>query len=322
MTTYNGERFLREQLDSIRKQSYQDFRLVIQDDGSTDGTEAILREYEEKDDRIEVRKNEGPHGAYCNFHSLINAVRAEEACSYYMFSDQDDIWLPDKMSFYVKLAEACDPAKPLLFYSDMWIIDGKGRRNGKSLDGLLGIRYRNRWSLFFQMNAFGCCSFFNRELLRIVPGLDPKDPLTAKIAHDAYFAKFAAMLGTIRYCPQKTTCYRRYGENVTAGQTYTIDFRKIMSRLFGFERLARDHAPTYTQSLLAIKKLEPFLSEGDRIAVKQIQKAVERGGFYALFIYLKYKIGVGKRMRTFSRALILLSGRYKKYLDGGLLREK
>ncbi len=316
MTTYNGERFLKEQLDSILLQTYRNFKLVIQDDGSTDGTWEILREYAGKDDRIALRKNEGLHGAYFNFHSLINAMKREEPFDYYMFSDQDDVFMPEKMSFYVKMAEDLDPEVPALFYSDMWIIDGEGKKTGKSLDDLLGITYRNRWSLFFQMNAFGCSSFLNRKLMMLIPDLDVTDPLTGKIAHDAYFAKFAAMLGKLRYFPQKTTCYRRYGGNVTSRQTYRIGIEKIASRLLGFEQLARDHAPTYTQSLLAIKKLEPFLTENDLKNVTKIRKAIEKGGVYGLYIYLKYKIGVGKKARTFSRGLVLLTGRYKKYLDG------
>ena len=128
MTTYNGERFLREQLDSILGQTYPNFRLVIQDDGSTDGTEEILAGYAERDDRISLRKNEGPHGAYCNFHGLMNAVRQEEPADYYMFSDQDDIWLPDKISFYVRAAESQSPDVPALFYSMCGSLTGKAER--------------------------------------------------------------------------------------------------------------------------------------------------------------------------------------------------
>ncbi|MBR7016322.1 MAG: glycosyltransferase family 2 protein [Lachnospiraceae bacterium] len=319
MTTYNGERFLREQLDSILGQTYPNFRLVIQDDGSTDGTEEILAGYAERDDRISLRKNEGPHGAYCNFHGLMNAVRQEEPADYYMFSDQDDIWLPDKISFYVRAAESQSPDVPALFYSDVWIVDGEGRKTGKSLNDLLGITYNNRWSLFYQVNTYGCTFFFNRKLLVTVPPLDTEDPMTGRMPHDAYLAKFAAMLGKLHYVPQKLMLYRRYGGNVTSNQTFAISFHKVAERLLDFEKLAHDHAPTYTQSLFTIEKMEPLLPEKDRQTVREIRDSILKGGFPALAVYLKYKIGVGKRARTVSKALVLLFGRYRKYLDGRVL---
>ncbi|MBR4154305.1 MAG: glycosyltransferase [Paludibacteraceae bacterium] len=92
MATYNGAKYLREQIDSLFVQTYRDWTLYIQDDGSKDATLDIIKEY--SDERI-VLVDVGltRQGAGMNFMSLLNMVESE----YYMFCDQDDVWFEDKM---------------------------------------------------------------------------------------------------------------------------------------------------------------------------------------------------------------------------------
>ncbi len=93
MATYNGEEFLCEQLDSIIKQTYPLYEIIVQDDGSTDKTLDILKGYADKDKRMRVLLNDGPHGINSNFYSAIVKASGE----FIAISDQDDIWLPDKI---------------------------------------------------------------------------------------------------------------------------------------------------------------------------------------------------------------------------------
>lgn len=94
MATYNGERYLREQIESIQRQTIKDWTLYIQDDGSTDATNAIIDEIAMNDDRI-VRFDIGlsKQGAGMNFMSMLNVIESK----YYMFCDQDDVWFEDKI---------------------------------------------------------------------------------------------------------------------------------------------------------------------------------------------------------------------------------
>src|SRR3546814_396876 len=98
MATFNGEAYLRQQLDSLIRQTCVSWNLVVHDDGSTDGTLAILSEYQELDPRITLM-NDGTSGlgAVGNFIHLINRTRGE----HYMFCDQDDIWLENKVACMV-----------------------------------------------------------------------------------------------------------------------------------------------------------------------------------------------------------------------------
>ena len=93
LATYNGEKYLREQLDSVLANTFTDFEIHICDDGSTDGTLEIAREYVEKYSQITLWENQENQGYTKNF---LQAVKRETA-SYFMFCDQDDIWMPDKI---------------------------------------------------------------------------------------------------------------------------------------------------------------------------------------------------------------------------------
>ena len=87
LATYNGEKYLKEQIESILNQTYSDFRLLISDDCSSDNTKEILKEYKKKDSRIVLYFQQENLGVIKNFEFLLNKVESK----FYMFSDQDDI---------------------------------------------------------------------------------------------------------------------------------------------------------------------------------------------------------------------------------------
>lgn len=93
MATYNGEKYIREQIDSILTQSVQDFEIVVCDDCSSDSTVKILREYEKKDSRIKIFVNEKNLGFLKNFEKAVSLCSGEKIA----FSDQDDIWTKDHL---------------------------------------------------------------------------------------------------------------------------------------------------------------------------------------------------------------------------------
>ena len=124
MSTYNGERYLREQIDSLLSQTNKDWILYIRDDGSTDGTVLIVKEYEREYPYkiVLLEDGLGNLGSGCSFMQLLSSVNSD----YYMFCDQDDVWLSDKIEkTYLKLRtmESEDIGKSVVVFTDLYIVD-------------------------------------------------------------------------------------------------------------------------------------------------------------------------------------------------------
>ena len=130
MATYNGEAYLKQQLDSILTQTYTNWKLVIRDDGSTDGTLGIITSYIQKDERVSLIRFGDLHGSACkNFSQLAEWAVANDKGTV-MFSDQDDIWAADKVAVSVsamnQLQHEYGAHMPLLCYSTFQLIDEQG----------------------------------------------------------------------------------------------------------------------------------------------------------------------------------------------------
>ena len=116
LATYNGEKYLKEQLDSILNQTYKNIRIIISDDCSKDTTPEILKEYQKKDDRIELHIQKNNLGVVKNIEFLLKQVKSP----YYMLADQDDYWLPEKSE---KSLEKLKEEKADLVFGDLEVVD-------------------------------------------------------------------------------------------------------------------------------------------------------------------------------------------------------
>lgn len=124
LATYNSERYLRAQIDSILSQTYNDWKLFIRDDGSTDKTLDIIEDYIDKypGKIVLIMDKKGSMRAYRNFVELLQTVDSD----YYMFCDHDDVWLPNKVetSFnMIKSVEISNPNTPAVIHTDMKVVD-------------------------------------------------------------------------------------------------------------------------------------------------------------------------------------------------------
>lgn len=128
MATYNGESYLREQIDSVLNQTYRNWVLFIRDDNSVDGTLQILRQYVclHPDKIVLIEDPALPGGgAKQNFASILQWVSRQHSFSYFMFSDQDDVWLDTKIERslqFLKQHES-DQGTPLLVHTDLTVVD-------------------------------------------------------------------------------------------------------------------------------------------------------------------------------------------------------
>jgi glycosyltransferase involved in cell wall biosynthesis len=228
MATYNGERFLREQIDSIMAQSVGGWHLYVHDDGSRDSTTAILAEYETAHpDTITLLDYPSQGGACKNFFSMMKRVEAD----YYMFADQDDYWHPDKIEQSVQAMNTLEKEhglKPIVVHSDLRVVDERLQEINPSFFALMGIRPERLVSFndyALQDVATGCTMLFNRAARDAALGGN----IDKALMHDAWVTLRTVAGHGVRHCINKPLIdYRQHSDNVLgAGDVskYTLAFR-------------------------------------------------------------------------------------------------
>lgn len=309
MATYNSENFIRLQLESLINQTYKNWKLIVQDDKSTDATLKIIEEYSTLDTRITYRIcPSNRHGAYANFHSLLEYAKTIEEYDFYMFSDHDDIWDSNKIEVMVDSFEGYDNRVPKLTYGDMRLINENNLVTDSSLDALIGMHYTNKMTTMFAHKVYGCNTIFNLELLKKLPKVDFNSPDVDILSHDNFVTKVAALYGDIGYIKTPLMGYRRYSGNVTAGQSYDYGIKRIMNRIKGIDKLAEDHALIYKQTIILLHKITD-LKISDKIL-----ELLEKGGMSLFYFIIRNRISWGNKIKDISHIFILISGKYKKYL--------
>lgn len=221
MATHNGERYVREQVESIQAQTFSDWRLLVSDDCSTDGTLEVMRVMAGTDPRIEVVFEGIRHGsAKSNFMSLLTHVEAP----YAMFCDQDDVWLPEKVErTFGKMQEleaAHKPEEPLLVFSDMEVVNERLETTAESF--MVSSRFDHLRTALPQLAAqnvaAGCTMMMNASLVGLCErGVDPD-----RIAmHDWWAIMVAAAFGRIGYVDDRLSLYRQHGHNEVGANSYS-----------------------------------------------------------------------------------------------------
>lgn len=208
LAAYNGERYIGEQLRSILDQLGSGDEVVVSDDGSTDGTVAVVEALHDSRIRLVHHTDRAsyPHTFDYTTHNFEHALRHARGELIFL-SDQDDVWLPDKVRL---MAEALHEA--LLTVSDCRVTDVGLRVTYPSYFAFNGSR-PGFWRNLAHNSFLGSCMAFRRELLdRALPF--PRD----SVPHDIWLGLLATRLGTVRFVPEPLMLYRRHDLAVsTAG---------------------------------------------------------------------------------------------------------
>lgn len=297
MATYNGDRFLEEQLDSILQQSYQAWRLIIRDDGSSDGTLKILKRYQKKwPDKIKIVVSECPSGsAQNNFFQLMQYAEAE----YIMFSDQDDVWLPNKIGITLQtmkqLEQCCGKNMPLLVHSDLTVVNENLVYLSKSLFDFHNMSpTRNGLNnLLVQNIVVGCTTMINSSLLKRVVVI----PQNA-VMHDMWIALIAAAFGKIGFVGESTMLYRQHGDNVDGAKDMK-SVLYIVNRMTKLHQVRRDLRKQYLQAEEFSNIYEYQLSEEQKKLLRSFSGLQRSNALKRLIVltqYALYKKGIVRKL--------------------------
>lgn len=211
MATYNGEKYICQQIDSILSQTCKDWELYIHDDGSTDNTIAVVESYVEKyPNKIHLIDGKSTGGAKYNFFYMFGQVEAP----YYMTCDQDDVWLDKKIELtYDKMLTIENKADvPCLVYTELRVVDSELNTIADTMSGYQSLDCHKRTinQFILQNSVTGCTMMINRALRDKMLHITDIDNT---IMHDWWAALVAAQFGKTAFIDEPTILYRQHGDN-------------------------------------------------------------------------------------------------------------
>lgn len=306
LPSYNGEKFIKDQIESILNQTYQNWRLLVRDDVSSDSTVEIVKNYTVKyPQKIILIDDEENHlGACQSFAKLLDYSTSD----YIMFCDQDDIWLPDKIEVTLNRMLELEKIynKPILVHTDIKVVDEnlnvlsdsfwKYQKVNPTLRGLN--------NLLIQNNVTGCTLMVNKRLKKISVPI-PKEA----IMYDWWIALVASAFGVIEHIKGPTILYRQHGRSDTGAKHYTVWFflsslNRLSETQKSIKRIARQG--------------KAFLEEfGDKLSKEQLEivcnfsNLLEVNRFKRLYLIVKHNLRKHGTIRNIGFFIIALLYRSK-----------
>jgi glycosyltransferase involved in cell wall biosynthesis len=205
MSSYNGEKYIEQQIESLLGQDHQNLEILIRDDGSKDKTVTIVEEFSAKFSNLRLLKDKNK-GVISSFFELVE--KADDNADYFAFCDQDDVWKPSKVSRAVSLLDKENPDIPLLYFSRLDLVDEQLQLLKKAPIPPRGIGFENA---LIQNVATGCTIFFNQKMRKLFLSHIPnKDKVTM---HDSWFYLLGSALGKVIYDEQSHLLYRQHSSN-------------------------------------------------------------------------------------------------------------
>jgi len=306
IATYNGEKYLSQQLDSIFAQSINNWHILVRDDCSTDNTVEIIEQYAQRyPGKSTLLENDGQNvGASQNFAKLLQHSTAD----YIMFSDQDDIWLPRKIE--VTLAKMTEleghygKEKPLLVHTDLKVVDDNLEVIADSLwDYQLSDPKRGRelGKVLLQNVATGCSVMINRPLRNQALPI-PNEAMM----HDWWLVLVAAAFGYVDYFAEPTALYRQHGASEIGARKWDL---KALKTLMNYERRKTkfeiDMQRIRRQAGAFLKRYEPVLTISQKDIMDAFLRLHELNFFKKRYYTIRYGFFYTGLIRNIGRMLTM-----------------
>ncbi|MDQ7062027.1 MAG: glycosyltransferase family 2 protein [Sulfurimonas sp.] len=219
LSTYNGDNYLEEQLDSLLSQTNKNFRIIARDDCSNDNTLNILNTY-----GIEILASKTNLGAKGSLSALLEYAVQNSDSNYFMFCDQDDVWKNDKIE--KTLAKMLEIEKnysniPVLVHTDLKVVDEELTILHQSFMSYQGIeaKYNNLNNLLIQNTITGCTMMINRKLAKVCLPIPSES-----IMHDWWIGLVASKFGKIAYVDKATINYRQHNKNSVGAKQFNLKY--------------------------------------------------------------------------------------------------
>jgi len=226
LSTYNGEKYIREQIDSVLAQEDVDVRIIIRDDGSHDSTIDILKDYQSKFPNIKCLFEDNV-GAETSFHRLCQYAKDNILADYYAFCDQDDVWDNNKIEVAVQRLRDYPNDSPNLYFSNLKMVDS----NLNYIRDLFnhGEVKAVKDMALVQIFTYGCTCVFNRVALEMYCIIEQN-----KTYHDNWVYVLCSYMGNVCYDPVPHISYRQHGANLSGAKETGLSlafhrFRKVFS---------------------------------------------------------------------------------------------
>lgn len=299
LATYNGEKYIREQLDSILANTFQDFVVEVCDDGSTDGTTAIVKEYAEHHDNIGLHINETNLGYVKNFMEGIKRSNSP----YVMLCDQDDIWHADKIEKTIRRMREMEEQEgeqvPLMVFTDAMNYDSESGKEMGSFhkNSHLDTKKVDTAHLFMENKCIGCTVMVNaaiRQYLEVVP--------EQIRVHDWWLALICSHFGKISYLDETTLQYRQHSGNMIGGSEF---FDYVKDRFQNIRRQKEALVQTYAQGKAFYDIFGKKLSGEKKEIAEQFAAMLEAGGFRKRINMIRYGFCKSGMVRNLALFLLL-----------------
>lgn len=220
LSAYNGELYLKPQLDSLLDQTGVELHILVRDDGSADSTAAILKDYQERyPDKLSVVLGDNLGLPHSYFELMSLASSNMNNYHYYAFCDQDDVWLPDKLQRAVACLHSEDQEIPLMYCSSTQMVDRQ--LNKLHIWPTYPAKKLSLYNALVENVAVGCTLVLNREALQQIAAHFPQN-LHHVIMHDWWAYLWVSVFGVVIFDGHPSILYRQHGNNTLGGQNESL----------------------------------------------------------------------------------------------------
>lgn len=278
LSTYNGERFIEEQMESLLNQDNVLIDILVRDDGSSDNTINILDKYQ-KDKKLKYYSGDNLKPA----RSFVDLVKKSDDCDWYAFCDQDDVWDHDKLYKAVEKLSALDTDQPIVYYSNLRIVDKnlKFYRFAKSNYQMPDSKY----SCFVENEATGCTMVFNRAAAKYIKNYE----ISYLSMHDSWMYMVGRIFGIVIYDDRATINYRQHEKNVIGASLRANILYKIKGQLVRY--FTSKEEPRYKNVISFYNCYYNCLSDHDKRVLSVFLN-------YKKNLYSRFRLIVDKNFRT------------------------